>query len=147
MAGRRDWDAALSKRSGRWCVVFFLSLVSECGAQLGSHHTGVHATHASGQGNTCCSAENKWCSQTFAPPMRMSCPAAKELCCEFECDAITLETVVARFPRRRERVSFADAILARPAGAADCVAGPEFVWASSFGACRVVQDSSETARS
>lgn len=44
-------------------------------------------------GPTCCSAEKKCCSQTFAPPLAHACDAAT--CCDAACGAVAAEAVLA----------------------------------------------------
>ena len=42
---------------------------------------------------SCCSAEKKCCSQTFAPPLAHACDAAT--CCDAACGALAAEAVLA----------------------------------------------------
>ena len=63
------------------------ALVALCVARVSGAFPAGHAT--------CCSEEKKCCGQTFPPPKSHAC-AEGHRCCVGDCDAVSLETVVAR---------------------------------------------------
>jgi len=69
-------------------------LVALCVARVSGAFPAGHAT--------CCSEEKKCCGQTFPPPKSHAC-AEGHRCCVGDCDAVSLETVVARPARVRFR--------------------------------------------
>ena len=69
-------------------------LVTLCVARVSGAFPAGHAT--------CCSEEKKCCGQTFPPPKSHAC-AEGHRCCVGDCDAVSLETVVARPARVRFR--------------------------------------------